>query len=287
MTGISYDRIGRSYSATRRADPRLAAAIWDALGSAATVLKVEAGAGAYEPPREVTAVEPSAVMIAQRPMAPLRSYRHTPRSLPFADRSFDVATAVLSDFHWRDRQRGLRELRRVASQRVVVFNANPGEANLFWLPREYLRGFLDLIPACHRAAGARGHELRAVFGNLTLIAIPIPHDCVGGFYGAICRRPAAYLDQSVRDGISVFAQLPAAEVDAGLAALSSDLDSGDWQERHPIYSRYLFTSGITSRSPNAMGPTEPLVASPAIETERCRGARRTAASARRSSTQRR
>lgn len=45
MTGISYDRIGRSYSATRRADPRLAAAIWDALGSAATILNVGAGAG--------------------------------------------------------------------------------------------------------------------------------------------------------------------------------------------------------------------------------------------------
>jgi hypothetical protein len=67
-----YDRIGRSYSATRQADPRLAELIWDGLGDAEAVLNVAAGAGAYEPPdRMVLAVEPSAVMIGQRPAGPL------------------------------------------------------------------------------------------------------------------------------------------------------------------------------------------------------------------------
>ena len=65
---MSYDVIGRSYTATRGTDPRIAAAIWEALGDARTVVNVGAGTGSYEPPdREVTAVEPSAVMIAQRP----------------------------------------------------------------------------------------------------------------------------------------------------------------------------------------------------------------------------
>ena len=63
-----YDAIGGAYTATRRTDPRIAAQIWDALGDARTVLNVGAGTGSYEPPdREVTAVEPSAVMRAQRP----------------------------------------------------------------------------------------------------------------------------------------------------------------------------------------------------------------------------
>ena len=66
--GVKYDAIGRSYSRTRATDPRIAAAIWEALGDARTVVNVGAGTGNYEPPdREVTAVEPSAVMIAQRP----------------------------------------------------------------------------------------------------------------------------------------------------------------------------------------------------------------------------
>ena len=63
-----YDRTGAGYTATRRTDPRLAARIWAALGDARTVLNVGAGAGSYEPgDRVVVAVEPSAVMAAQRP----------------------------------------------------------------------------------------------------------------------------------------------------------------------------------------------------------------------------
>jgi hypothetical protein len=62
-----YDRIGRTYASTRRADPRIQAAIWAALGDAKTVVNVGAGAGSYEPPATVLAVEPSVAMIAQRP----------------------------------------------------------------------------------------------------------------------------------------------------------------------------------------------------------------------------
>src|SRR5919198_669975 len=44
-----YDEIGRTYTVTRRPDPRLAAAIDAALGDARTVVNVGAGTGAYEP----------------------------------------------------------------------------------------------------------------------------------------------------------------------------------------------------------------------------------------------
>ena len=64
-----YDRIAPSYMATRREDPRLAVLIRDALGpDVRTVINVGAGAGAYEPrDLDVTAVEPTAAMRANRP----------------------------------------------------------------------------------------------------------------------------------------------------------------------------------------------------------------------------
>jgi hypothetical protein len=63
-----YDRIGSSYTTTRGEEPRIARAIREALADAHTVLNVGAGTGSYEPhDREVVAVEPSAVMVAQRP----------------------------------------------------------------------------------------------------------------------------------------------------------------------------------------------------------------------------
>jgi SAM-dependent methyltransferase len=228
-----YDRIGRTYASTRRPDPRIAAAIWDALGDARTVLNVGAGAGNYEPSdRELVALEPSPVMIAQRPPGSARVVAGRAEELPFEDDSFDAVMAVLSDHHWSDRRRGLRELRRVARGRVVLFNANPAQADLFWLTTEYLPVFGDLIPPRYREPGAWKRELRSTLGEVELIPVPVPHDCTDGFYGAYWRRPEAYLDPVVRAGISVFAQLSSGAVDRAIEALSADLETGRWQERH-------------------------------------------------------
>ena len=120
-----YDRIGQGYAAVRREDPRLAAAIHAALGDARTILNVGAGAGSYEPrDRDVIAVEPSPVMLAQRPVGAAPAVQATAESLPFADGAFDAAMAILSDHHWPDRAAGLRELRRVASRRAVVLQCD-------------------------------------------------------------------------------------------------------------------------------------------------------------------
>ena len=60
--------MGLNYSDYRRPEPRIEAAIWEALGDARSVVNVGAGTGSYEPRRpRVIAVEPSPVMIAQRP----------------------------------------------------------------------------------------------------------------------------------------------------------------------------------------------------------------------------
>lgn len=89
-TGALYDVIGRTYAVGRRSDPRIAAQIWAALGEAETVLNVGAGTGSYEPTdRDVTAVEPSAVMRDQRPAGAARCVAASAEALPFADRTFD------------------------------------------------------------------------------------------------------------------------------------------------------------------------------------------------------
>ena len=83
-----YDTIGITYTLTRRTDPRIAAQLWTALGDAQTVLNVGAGAGSYEPSdRDVLAVEPSAVMRAQRPPNAAPCIPGTAEHLPFDDQS--------------------------------------------------------------------------------------------------------------------------------------------------------------------------------------------------------
>lgn len=233
MAGLAYDELGRGYSAARRTDPKIAARIWAALGDARSVVNVGAGTGSYEPDGlEVTSVEPSQVMIDQRPAGAAPVVRASAEALPFEDRGFDAAMAILTDHHWRERVAGLRELRRVARDRVLLLNADPALAASFWLTRDYLPGFGELIPAPYREPGHWEAELRELLGVIEVRPVPVPHDCRDGFYQAFWRRPRAYLEPAVREGTSVFRLLPAAEVEAAVRRLGADLASGAWNARN-------------------------------------------------------
>jgi SAM-dependent methyltransferase len=227
--GQLYDTIGATYTVTRRTEPRIAAQVWAALGDARTVLNVGAGTGSYEPhDRDVTAVEPSALMRAQRPAGAAPCVAAAAESLPFADQSFDAAMAFATVHHWQDPIAGLREMRRVA-RRVVVFTHDTSEAawpGQFWLARDYLpevAGFLAGRPSLT--------ELASVIGARTEPVL-IPWDCADGFFEAYWRRPEAYLNDQVRRGVSVWGRVgPDAERRA-VRALRDDLDSGRWAERN-------------------------------------------------------
>src|SRR5688500_9111180 len=120
MMRALYDTIGIDYSDIRKPDPRIAALISDALGPAKTILNVGAGAGSYEPEdRQVTAVEPSLEMIRQRGPTAARAIQAHAENLPFDNDSFDASLAILTVHHWADKERGLKEMRRVTRGPVV------------------------------------------------------------------------------------------------------------------------------------------------------------------------
>jgi hypothetical protein len=60
----------------------------------------------------------------------------------------------------------------------------------------------------------------------------VPWDCADGFYEAYWRRPAAYLDDDVRSGISTFARVGPAAEGRAVRSLRDDLASGRWAERN-------------------------------------------------------
>ena len=223
-----YDAIGGAYPATRRTEPRIAAQVWDALGDARTVLNVGAGTGSYEPPdRQVTAVEPSAVMRALRPEGSAPCVAAAAESLPFEDQSFDAAMAFSTVPHWQDPVAGLREMRRVA-RRVVVFTYDSSEfawRRRFWLTRDYLPEAAGLADAdwLPRLADAIGGRAEPVL---------IPWDCADGFLEAYWRRPEAYLEEHVRRACSVWTRVGPEAEQRTVRSLREDLDSGRWAERN-------------------------------------------------------
>lgn len=228
MSDVRYDRIGTTYGRHRQADPRIAARIEAALGGARSVVNVGAGSGSYEPrDARVVAVEPSRVMLRQRPDGAAPAVHGVAEALPFADASFDAALAILTVHHWRDLARGLDEMRRVARRRRIVLTWAPEIAARFWLVHDYL----PEIAAAERGLATVAHVVDALPGS-EVVTLPVPHDCRDGFLGAYWRRPEAYLDPSVRGAISGLARLDARVVDAAVARLASDLASGAWHERH-------------------------------------------------------
>lgn len=226
-----YDTIGRGYSQTRREDPQLRFRIHAALGDARTVLNVGAGTGSYEPDdRYVLAVEPSDVMAAQRPREMPPAIRAEAGALPLRDGAVDAAMAILTIHHWDEQQeRGVRELRRVTQGPVVILTYDPTVSGEMWLMRDYLHEVAELdrgiFPTPDQIAAWLGGEIKVE-------PIPIPDDTPDWTLGSFWAHPERVLDQSARNATSGFARMPAHVVDRVVNAVTHDLQTGAWDQRH-------------------------------------------------------
>jgi SAM-dependent methyltransferase len=223
-----YDRIGQTYRTTRQPDPRIGALIAAQLEDAASIVNVGAGAGSYEPPQTVLAVEPSAVMIAQRPAGSAPVVQAAAEHLPLGDNSVDAAMGLLTVHHWSDLERGLAELRRVARKRIVLLTWRPETVRTFWLLADYLPAAAET----DSAMAVTVEHLTALLPGAQVIPVPVPRDCSDGFGAAYWGRPEAYLDPVVRAGISMFARSDPADLVDGLARLARDLADGEWDRRY-------------------------------------------------------
>lgn len=244
---VDYAVVGERYAEFRRPDSRIAQLILDALGPASTVLNVGAGAGSYEPTdRDVTAVEPSASMRAQRPDHLPHAIDASAEALPFADRSFDAAMATFSVHQWSDLARGLAEMRRVTRGPIVILSCDPSEVRSFWLDHyapEVLAAEARRYPSADALAAGLG-------GPVARLPVPIPFDCCDGFNEAYYGRPEMLLQPAARRACSAWSFVAPDVVDRSVATLSADLESGKWDQRfgtlrsEPEYrgSLYLFVA---------------------------------------------
>ncbi|MDQ6612061.1 MAG: class I SAM-dependent methyltransferase [Gemmatimonadota bacterium] len=190
------------------------------------MLNVGAGTGSYEPVGPyVVAVEPSRIMIAQRDSHAAPAVCAVAEALPFASGTFDVVLGVLTMHHWQDLSRGLSECQRVARKRVVFFSWDP-DATDFWLIDDYFPQFREQA----RALFPTMQALHQMLGEAHVIHVPIPSDCADGFLGAYWKRPTAYLDATVRSGMSAFALVD--NIDEPLKRLEQDVSSGAWSRRN-------------------------------------------------------
>jgi SAM-dependent methyltransferase len=229
MSTPAYNRMGLNYTDFRQPDPRLEAAILAALGDARSVVNVGAGAGSYEPTdRKVIAVEPSPVMIAQRPPGAAPALEGIAESLPLDDNSVDAAMGVLTVHHWPDFEAGLAEMQRVARRRIVLLTLDANTASNIWLIEDYFpeAGSMDrdVMPSQAR--------IRANLPGAAIEPVAVPRGCLDAFSSALWDRPEWLLDPEVRRASSIWHRMPADAAKHGLERLRADLESGRWDERH-------------------------------------------------------
>ena len=222
---LLYDTIGTQYSEYRQADERIATALFTHIDQGKSIVNLGAGVGAYEPNEtNVVAVEPSRIMISQRPENGSPVVQACAEYLPFRDNAFDVATAFLTIHHWSDIAKGLQEARRVAKEKLVLLTW-VGFVEDFWL-LDYLPQINEIDEPFFPSIEQLERQLNAV----RVVPLPIPHDCTDGFLCAYWRRPHAYLDKNVRSAISTFSRIT--DANAGLVRLEKDLESGRWHQQY-------------------------------------------------------
>jgi hypothetical protein len=95
-----------------------------------------------------------------------------------------------------------------------------------------LREYLPEAGRINEALHVPLERLVQLLGGARLQTVPVPHDCTDGFGAAYWRRPEAYLDPTVRAGISMLAYASEQALTEGLAGLAADLRSGQWQQQH-------------------------------------------------------
>jgi SAM-dependent methyltransferase len=223
----AYDKIGRGYAGTRRADPRIATLVSGALRSARSVVNVGAGAGSYEPEGiEVIAVEPSREMIAQRGSSTGKVIVASAEDIPLPDNAADAAMTILSIHHWQDPQAGVAEMLRIAKSRIVILTYDP--SRLSWWLRDYAPEiFADDV----RRFPSVEHILEWLGGGSSEV-VEVPADCTDLFLGALWARPELMLDDDVRESTSGFARMDNDREQEAVSRLRADLESGRWDDLH-------------------------------------------------------
>ncbi len=237
---FDYEAHGTGYARLRQPDPHIAAQVHQALGPARTVLNVGAGAGSYEPSdRYVLAIEPSAVMRAQRPphLAPAIDGRA--EDLPLDDESVDASMALVTVHQWADLEKGLSELCRVTRGPIVILTFDRDTLFQYWMA-DYVP---ELISVEHRRYPPIQTLVAGLRGNVEVRAVSIPIDCTDGFKEAYYARPERLLEPEVRKAQSAWGFVDEAVQERFVKALAEDLRIGEWDRRYGAWRQKPYYEG--------------------------------------------
>jgi ubiquinone/menaquinone biosynthesis C-methylase UbiE len=250
----TYDRIGKSYDSTRRADPFILGRLLYHLNSkpGEKILDVACGTGNYtialaQSGLTMHGIDQSSVMIekACKKSDRVRWHLGDAEQMPFTDKSFTGALCTLAIHHFKDMRPIFAEVHRVLEQgRFVIFTADPDPMKKSWLNNYFPEMMTKSAERIPRKEVVTKNLIDVGFAIISTERFYVTETLQDLFLFAGKHRPALYLDPQVRAGISSFAEIATIEeVERGLAHLARDIDSGKIRDviaSDPNESEYLF-----------------------------------------------
>lgn len=254
-----YDKIGVGYNQTRKPDPYLLSrfAYYLSLKEDGFYVDVGCGTGNYTIELQKKGgnwigIDPSERMLkaASARTTEIEWKIGKAENMPLKNETVDGVLASLTIHHWTDLEQAFKEIYRVLKpdRKIVLFTSTPRQMKSYWLNHyfpEMLFDSMKQMPAYEVVSEKlenSGFEIKKVEKYF------VQKDLQDLFLYAGKNRPALYLDEQVRSGISSFSSLAnMEEVENGLSALEKDLASGKIEEIIKNYDNnkgdYLFVIG--------------------------------------------
>lgn len=235
-----YNSICAGYNQTRQPDPRIVERLISLLNlpPSSTIADVGAGTGNYsnaiaEQGYRVIAIEPSEVMQNQRQLHPQVSWlTAAAEQIPLPNRAVDGALVMLALHHFNNIDRGIKEIARIARNRIVIFAFERDKVSQFWLS-DYFPYFINDTSASFPNTQEIEQQLKRItHRQVETSSFLIPRDLRDLFAASGWYQPEIYLDARIRNGISTFAKMPAEELDRGLNRLRIEIDNGTWLQKY-------------------------------------------------------
>ena len=242
-----YDTIGKDYNVTRKADPLLTENLIKYLGPTKEGIYLDIGCGTGSYTHEIQkrgynfiGIDPSERMLAaaKKRNSKIEWKLGTAENTGLAPNHVDGIIGSLTIHHWTNLEKAFQELYSILKPngRLVIFTSTPAQMKGYWLNHYFPKMLMDSMIQMPALAKVEQAIERAGFEISTTEKYFIQSDLEDKFLYCGKHQPEMYFDPQIRNGISSFSSLSnKVEVEHGLSALKSDIDSGRINQ---IISRY-------------------------------------------------
>jgi len=246
-----YNRIGKGYNSTRKADPYITQRLLDLLSAKEGDLYVDIGCGTGNYTHEfaskginIYGVEPSENMleIAKQQSGSVKWLLGSAENIPVKDALFDGCTAILTIHHWTNLKSAFLELKRVLKShgQLLVFTSTPEQMQGYWLNHyfpEMMARSICRMPAINYIEQI---AIEARFSITSTEKYAVQPDLQDHFLYSGKLNPSLYFEKNIRMGISSFASLAnRIEVKEGLSKLRKDIDANSFENIQGRYENNL------------------------------------------------